>query len=267
MKLIYFLSSFLIFNQTFSQNYFEGKNLYCKSENAEAMKKFDGGIEILKLNYDLKPKYLAINTNIFFDAVKIDKSFCDAYFFVGYTLRLQNKLDLALKYYYIADSLSQNKSIEFKQNLAVTALMLGKDKLSRKKYSEIIQYFPESPEGYYGFALTSPIIGDVDKGLENINFALDKYSNSGKKISDDALFLKGVLLTLNKKYEESLEYFEKTYSTFKKDENYNIHYSLSLLKVSKLHSDEQMKKKAMKIYEKIEHKEEIPKELKDLLIF
>lgn len=266
MKFIYILL-LITFNQAFSQNYFEGQNLYCKSENIEAMKKFNNGIEILKLNHDLKPKYLAINTTIFFDAVKIDKNFCDAYFFVGYTLRLQNKLDLALRYYYIADSLSENKSIEFKQNLAVTALMLEKYKLSRKKYSEIIEYFPESPEGYYGIALTSPIIGDVDKGLENINLALEKYTNSGQKINDDALFLNGVLLTLNKRYEESIEYFEKTYSTYKKDENYNIHYSLSLLKVSEIRKDEKLKNKAKKLYDKIEHKEEIPKELNELLIF
>jgi tetratricopeptide (TPR) repeat protein len=144
--------------------------------------------------------------------------------------------------------------------------MLGKDKLSRKKYSEIIKYFPESPEGYYGVALTSPIIGDVEKGLENINLAFEKYKNSGQKVNDDVLFLNGVLLTLNKKYEESIEYFEKTYSTYKKDENYNIHYSLSLLKVSEIKKDEKMKNKAKKIYDKIEHKEEIPKELKELLI-
>lgn len=266
MRLVYILLSLIAFSQAYSQNYFEGKNLYCKSENFEALKKFNGGIEILNLNHNLDPKYLAINTTIFFDAVKMDKSFCDAYFFVGYTLRLQNKLDLALRYYYIADSLSQNKSIEFKQNLAVTALMLGKDKLSRKKYSEIIKYFPESPEGYYGVALTSPIIGDVETGLENINLAFEKYKNSGQKVNDDALFLNGVLLTLNKKYEESIEYFEKTYSTYKKDENYNIHYSLSLLKVSEIKKDEKMKNKAKKIYDKIEHKEEIPKELKELLI-
>lgn len=267
MKLLSLFVLFFISNQVFSQNYFEGKNLYCKSENPQAVEKFNGGIEILKLNYQLNPKYFAANTSLFFDAIKIDKTFCDGYFFVGYTLRLQNKNDLALKYYYIADSLSQNKSIEFKQNLAVTALMLGKEKLSRKKYSEIIQYFPESPEGFYGFALTSPIIGDVDKGLENVNLAIEKYTNSGFKIQDEVLFLKGVLLTLNKKYEESLEYFDKSYSSFKKDENYNTHYSLSLLKVAELKKDEKMKQKALKIYEKIEHKEEIPKEIKELLVF
>lgn len=268
MKILCSLLVFIVFNSAVAQNYFEGTNLYCKSGNSEALKKFNGGIEILKLNYDLNPKYLAINTNIFFDAVKIDKDFCDAYFFIGYTLRLQNKLDLALKYYLIADTLSQNKSIEFKQNLAVTALILGKDKLSRKKYSEIVNYFPENPEGNYGVALTSTMIGDVENGLENINIAINKHRKIyGQKINNDFLFLKGILLTLNKKYEESLEYFEKTHSTYKNDENFNINYSLSLLKVSELRNDEKMKNKAKKLYDKIEHKENISKEIKDLLIF
>lgn len=65
MRYIFFLVFFIINNQSYSQSYFEGKNLYCKSENAKAIEKFNFGIEILNLNHDLKPKYLAINTTIF----------------------------------------------------------------------------------------------------------------------------------------------------------------------------------------------------------
>ncbi|MEP7094987.1 MAG: hypothetical protein ABI793_13090, partial [Flavobacterium sp.] len=193
--------------------------------------------------------------------------FCDAYFFAGYSLRIQNKIKDALVYYYMADSLANNKSLEFKVNLASTALLVGADTLSRNKYKEIIKYFPESTEGYYGYALTSPIIGDVDKGLENINIVIEKSQISNKNINDEVYFLKGVLLALNKKYEEGIEYLEKSSSTYKKDENFRIHYALCLLKVSELKKDEKMKQKALKFYDKIEHKEQIPKGIKDLLKF
>jgi tetratricopeptide (TPR) repeat protein len=269
MKKTFIILFVLSANFIFSQDYFEGKNLYCKSENPEAIRLFNIGIETLYLNRSLDKKYLKKTSDVFFKAYKTDTTFCDAMFFTGYTLRLLNDKG-ALTCYYMADSLGQNKSVEFKSNLAAEALRFESEagiKLARKKYNEIIQYFPNNPEGYYGFAVTSPEIGDVEKGLENINIAIEKYKYLNKDIKDDVYFLKGVLLALNKKYEEGLGCLEKSSSSYKKDENYKIHYSLCLLKVSELKNDEKMKQKAQKFYDKIEHKEQIPKEIKDLLIF
>ncbi len=253
----------------FSQNYFEGNRLYCKSSNVEAMKLFNTGIETLHLNSNLNPEYLRMTSNVFYKAYKIDSTFCDAAFFAGYTRRLLNDKN-ALVLYYIADSLSQNKSKEFKINLAAESLRLGSDKsieLSRKKYNELIQYFPDSPEGYYGFAVTSTIIGDVEMGLKNINFAIDKYYQNGNELNKDVIFLNGILLTLNKKYEEGLDNLEMCYSRYKKDVNFLIHYSLCLFKVSEIRKNDKLKEKSLKFYNKIENKNEIPKELSDLLKF
>ena len=258
----------LSFNLTFSQDYFEGKNLYCKSENLEAMKLFNLGIETLNLNKSLDQKYLKITSNIFFKAYKTDTTFCDAIFFTGYTLRLLNDKK-AIACYVMADSISKSK-LEFKINLASEGLRMGNEKsfkIARKKYNEIITLFPESTEGYYGYALTSIIFGDVNKGLENINIAIEKYKLLNPKLKDEVIFLKGVLLSQNKIYGEGLEYLEKCYSTYKKDENFKIHYSLCLLKVSEIINDEKMKKKALKFYEQIENKEQIPEELKTLFKF
>ncbi|TDO84230.1 hypothetical protein EV143_101678 [Flavobacterium chryseum] len=261
---------FLILNTSFifSQNYFEGKNLYCKSENPEAIKSFNVGIETLYLNRSLDKKYLEMTSKAFFQAYKKDTTFCDALFFTGYTLRLLNDKN-ALAYYMLADT-SYNKSIEFKTNLAAECLRYGNEKtikLARKKYTEIIKLFPENPEGYYGFAVTSPILGDYEKGLENINIAIQKYILINPKLRNDVLFLKAILLSLNKRYEEALPFLENVSSTYKKDFNFRVHYSLCLLKVSEMKKDEKMKQKAQKIYEKIEEKNEIPNELKELLVF
>lgn len=268
MKKIFLVLFILNMNFIFSQNYFEGKNLYCKSENPEAMKIFNDGIEILYLNKSLDKKYLKITSTIFFDAYKKDTTFCDALFFAGYTLRLLNDKN-ALALYFAADS-SYNKSLEFKTNLAAECLRYGNEKtieIARKKYTEIIKLFPESPEGYYGFALTSPILGDYEKGLENVNIAAEKYKIINPKLKDDVFYLKGILLSLNNKHNEALENLDKVYSSYKKDLNFKIYYSLSLLKVSQENKDEKMKKKALSIYEKIEDKDQIPKEIKDQLIF
>ncbi|GIQ60285.1 hypothetical protein Flavo103_34210 [Flavobacterium collinsii] len=280
MKKIILLILILNINSTFSQNYvanlnlmssqnyFEGKNLYCKSENSESIRLFNLGIETLYLNRSLDKKYLKITSKVFFDAYKKDTTFCDALFFTGYTLRLLGDKN-ALRLYIAADS-SYNKSLEFKTNLAAECLRYGNEKtvkIARKKYTEIIKLFPENPEGYYGFAITSPILGDHEKGLENINIAIEKYKNVNQKLKDDVIFLQAILLSMNNKHNEALENFDKVYSSYKKDFNFKVYYSLSLLKVSEEKKDEKMKKKALGIYEKIKEKDQIPKEIKYQLVF
>ncbi|MRX40548.1 hypothetical protein GJU43_14760 [Flavobacterium sp. LC2016-23] len=268
MKKIILAILILNINLMFSQNYFEGKNLYCKSENPEAIELFNVGIETLYLNRSLDKKYLQMTSKAFFQAYKKDTTFCDALFFTGYTLKLLNDKN-ALAYYMLADS-SYNKSIEFKTNLAAECLRYGIEKtikLARKKYTEIIKLFPENPEGYYGFAVTAPILGDYEKGLENINTAIQKYIIINPKLGNDVLFIKGILLSLNKRYEEALPFLENVSSTYKKDFNFRVHYSLCLLKASEITKDEKMKQKAQKIYEKIEEKDQIPDELKELFVF
>jgi len=276
MKYIVMLLLFINFSYsqdvvTYKIDYFSGNNLHCDTNNEEAKKLFKIGIETLHMNTMLDKKYLKKTADVFFRAFKLDSTFCDAIFFSGYTYGLTGERKIALGCYYIADSLSNNKSIEFKINLAAEALKVGNFegmKLARKKYNEVIQFFPESSEGYYGHAITSPEIGDIEKGLENLNIALDKnnflYHNNNFNQSN---FLKGVLLTLNKKYEEGLEYFEMCYDANKKDLNFKIHYSLCLLKVSEIKNDPKMKEKSKKMYNKIDNKDMIPKEIKDLLIF
>ena len=252
-----FIITLLTLNLTFSQNYMTGEKKYCETSDPKIIELYDLGFKSLQFK-----DMIGTSTNIFFQITKKEPALCDAYFWTGYTLRLQNKPKLALAFYYTADSLSNNKSLEFKQNLAMTSIMVGKIDLARKKYSEMIQYFPESPEGYYGFALTSTMIGDIDKGLENIERAIEKYGERNNQTKNETEFMHGILLTLNKKYDESLIHFEECESKYRKDNNFNIHYSLSLLKVAELTKDEKMKKKGLKLYDKIEHKEEIPETLK-----
>ena len=92
-------------------------------KNIEAKKFFDIGIETLHLNSTLNKKFLIKTRDVFLRAYEIDSTFCDAIFFAGYTSKLiaeDRKFPLAC--YYIADSLSSNKSTEFKVNLAAEGL-------------------------------------------------------------------------------------------------------------------------------------------------
>lgn len=251
----------LIINSIHSQSYFEGDYLYCKSKNKEALKYYNAGIKLLHLNTNLNKKHLKKTADIFLTAYQKDTTFCDAMFFTGYTYRLLNDFKKTFSCYYIADSLSNNKSIEFKTNLAAVAISSGSDKgfiLARKKYYEMINYFPRNPEGFYGIALTSIDTGDVEDGLKKIDLAINRYNGENK----DALFLKAILLTLNARHEDSLIYYEKVKTAFRNNDEFKSNYALSLYEVAKMTNDEKMMKSAKKYYNKVKNKKVLSEILK-----
>lgn len=270
MKYHYVIFLIFIVNFTSAQNsindYLEGKKTNCQTSNSEAKKYFKGGINLIRYDALSMPKYISSVEEAFARAALADKSFCDAYFFCGYTQRLQNKLKEAYSMFKMADSLSSSPSLLYKVNLAMTGLSLGGDIYPRRYFEEIVNYFPENPDGYYGIAITSPLIGDYSNGLVNINLAIQKANIKKENVTDNMNLIKAVLLTLNQKYEESLYYFEKVQTAYQADENFNIHYSLSLLKIAEANNDEIMKKKAKQYYDKID-KTHIPKPLEKLYSF
>jgi tetratricopeptide (TPR) repeat protein len=244
----------------YCQGYFNGKELHCPTTNTEAKRLFDGGIEILHLNRDLKPKYLAMNAEVFARAILQDTTFCDAYFFAGYILNLQHQYLESFAFLKVADTLSPKPILIYKQNLAAICMKVGLFNDARKTYAEMVKHFPESPEGYYGVAATSPMIGDYKFGLENISMAETKYHDN--EYENQINYLKGILLTLDSQYPKAKEMLEKVNGSYKRDLNFNIHYSLTLLKISELNNDSDLKKKAKKFYDKIDDKSIIPANLK-----
>ena len=249
-----FLNFTNLYSQQIPTDYFLGNRTYCKKPTDErSVKIYDLGLQCIREN-----KYIGAASKIFIELIEKDNNFCDAIFLAGYTFRLSNMEKEAVPLYYLADSLAQNRSIEFKQNLATVSLRIGNVKLSRQKFEEITKYFPESPEGFYGIGLTSLFIEDYANGLDNINIAEKKYISTNK----DCQSLKAVLLTMNEKYEDALPYFEKVESNFKKDDTFIGCYALSLKQVGIKSSDEKLIKKSKKYYEKVQNKNGLPEIIK-----
>jgi tetratricopeptide (TPR) repeat protein len=247
LLLLTFLFSQILFSQS---DYFNGNYTVCPiPQDQESKDNYKLGIDCIKANL-----YLGGANKLFLNLIKKDSTFCDAYFFAGYTFRLSKMYKEALTFYYIADSLSNNKSIIFKQNLAYMATQLGAVKLARKKFDEMKQYFPKSPEGYYGIASTSIFIGDIDNGLENIKIAMQKYIENGISLGDEIYFTQAILLTRNKKYYESVEIFDRLRGDITRNDEFRIDYAYSLLQVAKDSKDEKLMKKAKKMFDKIEDK-------------
>lgn len=257
--LIIFILIFSI--KGFSQDgYFFGKTNYCTPEKSESKKNFEIGIRALQY-----PEFYEKASNILVLTADKDPKYCDAFFLAGYLLRLQNKHEDAIAYYYVADSLAQNKAPIFKQNLAIEFMRFGKADEARKKYEEMVKYFPTNPEGYYGIANTSIVLADYDKGIENLKEAESLYKYTGG-MKADGKYMYGMLYALKGSYDEALPYLEDVHSAYKKDDNYLALYALSQIKVGKSKNDEKLMKKAKQIYEKIKDKpiaEEISKKLKE----
>lgn len=257
MKKIVIIFLFIISILGFAQDtYFLGKTNYCTPQKPESKKNFNTAILALQF-----PKYYGGTTNMLFKTIEEDKEYCDAYFMAGYLLRLQNMDKESIAMYYMADSLAQNKSPIFKMNLAVTAFRLGAMDLSRKKYKELITYFPENPEGYYGIANTSIVIGDFDNGLSNLKLA-EKLYKEQSGVKKDVKYLFGILYTLKEDYKTALPHLDEVYSTYKKDDGYLATYALTQMKVGVDNNDDNLKKKAKKSYEKIKNINKIPEDLK-----
>lgn len=244
----YFLLFFLFIQLSFAQSdYFNGNYTICPiPDDKESQDNYKLGLDCIKVN-----RYIGGANQLFLDLIKKDSTFCDAYFFAGYTYRISNMDKAALTYYYIAYSLSNNKSIIYKQNLAFMASKMGAFKLARKKYNEMKEFFPENPEGFYGIASTSIFIGDTEVGLENLDKAITKYLQRGIPIGDEIYLVQG---TITEKYIESIEAFEKLSGKITKNDDYRANYALSLMKKGKANNDEKLIKKAIKIFEKIEDK-------------
>lgn len=266
MKVFHSLIALFIFCSSFAQlstqaqydAYFSGKNFVCDNSDPEIK-------ELMKLGLDCFQfeSYYNAASNVFLKVIGKDSTNCDAYFLLGYSLRLQNKLNEATVFYYVADSLSGNKSYVFKQNLAFAAMAIGATDMARKKYTEMTQYFPESPEGYYGIALTSLELKDYDNGLKNADIAISKYESKDK----GAFYVKGMLLTLKGNHDDALPYLEKVRRDFKKDDNFNAAYSICLYTLGSRDSDKKKLKEAGKIRALIEDKEKVIPELSEKLTF
>lgn len=260
MKKLLTILIFIFSVNSFAQDfYFLGKTNYCTPKKAESKKQFD--VAILSLQF---PKYYGGATNMLMKTIEEDKEYCDAYFMAGYLFRLQNMEKEAVTLYYMADSLAQNKAPIFKMNLAVSAFRLGAMDLARKKYQQMTTYFPENPEGYYGIANTSIIIGDFDNGLNNLKTA-EKLYQCQDGVKKDVKYLFGILYAFKEEYKTALPYLEDVFSTYKRDDGYLATYVLTQMKVAVEINDEKLKNKAKKNYEKIKNKNTIPDDLKNKL--
>ncbi len=254
--IIYFLFLGILNAQNQTESYiYESIKFECPTENDTIKALYKSAFEALNT-----PKYINTAGKIFFNILQIDKSLCDAYFFTGIALTQQEKHQAALSYYYYADSLATNNNSVFKEELAQAALRVNNVGLARKKYEEIIKYFPEDPDGYYGLGLTATTLGDSEEGLKNLEIAEQKYLSEQSwtvQRKNEVWLMKAILLTMEERYKEAIDYFERCEDTFGELEDFNANLALSAYHLYQEKNDEQWKKRCLEALQKLQDKEKL----------
>ncbi|WP_413513939.1 tetratricopeptide repeat protein [Myroides odoratus] len=224
--------------------------LACPTESKEIIDLYETGFSALE-----KTAYSNTAGRIFFQIIQLDKRLCDAYYYTGLALIKQDKDEAAYSYLYYADSLVTQPNLGFKTALAESALRLGNVGLARKKYEEVKEYFPNSPEGYYGLSLTATSLGDVVEGLVNTDRTLAKYKKSGGLTKDreqEIYLIKAILLRMNTQYEKALEFFERSKESFGTTTDYLANYALTTYELYLSTKEEKWKKESQQALQLIQ---------------
>ncbi|WP_410881651.1 tetratricopeptide repeat protein [Myroides sp. DW712] len=226
--------------------------LSCPTENQEILQLYKMGFSALE-----KEEYHNTAGRIFFQIIQMDKQLCDAYYYTGVSLTKQDKEDVAYTYLYYADSLASQPMLSFKVALAASALRIGNIGLARKKYEEVKESFPDSPEGYYGLSLTATSIGDVVEGLVNTDRTLLKYKHAGGLTparEQEIYLIKAILLRMNTQYDKAIEFFEKSKEHFGHTTDYLANYAMTAYELYKQKKEEQWKQASQQALLRIEDK-------------
>ncbi len=249
---IYLFSYVNLYSQNIAESeLFDEYNLECKTSNNEILEQYKIGYKLLN-----NPEYVNTAGKVFFNIIKEDKSLCDAYFLTGVSLTKQGKDKAAFLYYYFADSLAVKPNVLFKGELAEASLRISNIDLSRKIYEDIIQYFPESPIGYFGIGLTGTSIGDFDNAFDNIEIAEKKYIKEGnytESKKNEIWLIKGILLTKQNKYAQAIAYFEKCEVMFGQLDDYNAHFAIASYHLYEETKNKEWKDKSLKAFKSIKN--------------
>lgn len=153
---------------------------YSLSQNAEAIKYYDLGIDAIK-NNDLTNaiKYYK-------KATDEDPYFAFAWDNLGLAYRRNNELDKAIRCYQTSLQIDPYGKMPL-QNLAVAYIHKNEYNKAIEVYERIIELDKDNPEGYYGIATIYALhLEEYQKGLGYLCKAFNIYTNINSPLRADA---------------------------------------------------------------------------------
>ncbi len=114
---------------------------------------------------------------LYINAISVDEDFVEALDNLGDIYRENGNLDSAAFFYNL--SLDNNpQGILARQNLAATYQLIGNEDYAIEEYHQLLNYYPNYPEAYYGLAKVYIQRKDYFRGITYAETALRKFMDS-----------------------------------------------------------------------------------------
>jgi len=155
------------------------KQYYTFSAISSANKHYEKGNDFIDKG-DFSNSIMEFN-----EAIKIDNSFVNALDNLGLSYRCQGNYKEAVKSYRKSLEIFPEGDVAL-LNIAVAYSLLKDNKNSLKYYKELIFYYRDNPEGYFGCGKILFLKSDYENALENIFIAHKIYTQTNSEYLKDS---------------------------------------------------------------------------------
>ncbi|WP_124979178.1 tetratricopeptide repeat protein [Nonlabens xiamenensis] len=124
--------------------------------------------------------------DLFERAVDADRKFAFAWDMIGITHRQMGDFKQAVKNYKKSLRIDPKGKMPL-QNLPVAYRLLEEYEKALEVYEDLIKYYPDDAEGYYGIGQTAGALGKFAMAADNMMIAYNMYVESNSPYSQDAI--------------------------------------------------------------------------------
>ncbi len=180
-----------------------------------------------KLGNDQLAKRLYIN------AIGEDDHFIEALDNLGDLYRENGNLDSAVFFYKLSLE-AKPRGILARQNLAATYQLLGNDEYAIEEYHQLLNYYPNYPEAYYGLAKVYLARKSYFRGITYAETALRKFmdSDDDERIADTRMLLARAYM-MDNQYETAKKILKANKKDFGHKPFYHYYLGVCYLKLDK----------------------------------
>ena len=192
-------------------------NLHCGTNNKQALQYFNSG------NFGIQTNRLEVAAKLFYGAVKLDSTFCDAWDNLAVCYRKMGRYEDAFNAG-IRSLMIDSTNVTAWSNCGNAAFLQHDIYKALRSYDNLQRIVPNNPEGYYGKSIVLYYVDSLAEARNNIIKAEQVYRTNHLKIGNEVYLLKGFIEYKTGNKIEAQRIFEKIYSKFK--DNPELNYFL-----------------------------------------
>jgi len=197
-------------------------NLLCGTNNKKALEYFNSG------NFGMQTNRLESAAKLYYGAIKLDTTFCDAWDNLAVCYTRMGRYDDAFNAG-IRSLMIDSTNVTAWSNCGNAAFLHHDIYKALKSYDNLQRIVPNSPEGYYGKSVVLYYIDSLTEARNNIIKAEQVYKTNHLRIGNEVYLLKGFIEYKTGNIIKAQGIFEKIYSKFKDNPELNYFLGKCLL--------------------------------------